>query len=240
MNYAAIQERIYYAYGKSANILGTPHDFYRPAGSVFMAQVGQDIITEAGVLVTTESGQQLTTEQSYAVAPYQSALAAFNAEDMNFVKPGKYGRAVWYGVFDGTNCKAGDYLVGAETHFIAAKQPLLPILTVKCNRVINVSRPQQPSGVGQAGYGGNTVAAETIMMQGWPASILQGTKGEKDEVSLPDDTRSPWWVVLLPWFPGATIEPSDIISDDLGRRYIVSSPELTDLGWRITATMAIT
>jgi hypothetical protein len=41
--------------------------------------------------------------------------------------------------------------------------------------------------------------------------------------------------VLLPEAPGVILRAGDLIADELGRRYIVSSAELTDLGWRITA-----
>ena len=37
-----------------------------------------------------------------------------------------------------------------------------------------------------------------------------------------------------------TVNYGDLIIDDLGRRYVVSSSELTDLGYRITASMATT
>jgi hypothetical protein len=64
--------------------------------------------------------------------------------------------------------------------------------------------------------------------------VLQGTKGEKGGVALPGDVRDAWWAILLPFVPGVVLRSGDLISDDLSRRYIISSAELTDLGWRIT------
>ncbi len=212
MNSAIIQTQIYKGYGAAAAVLGSVYSQYRPTN---------------------------------ALAPIGAAIAtpnvAFNAEDMQFKRPSKYGKPTWFALFDASAAQVGDYLVGGEgAFFIAAMQLMLPVLVVSCNRTIAVSRPQQQTGIGAVSYGGNTVAAETPLMTGWPASVLQGTKGEKSDVALPGDTRTPWWSILLPYFTGITIMPADIITDDLGRRYVVSSPELTDLGWRITASMAVT
>jgi len=78
------------------------------------------------------------------------------------------------------------------------------------------------------------------LMTAWPASVLQGAKGEKDGAVLPGDVRLPWWAILLPAFPGVTLRSADIITDDIDRRFIISSAEKTDLGWRITAMQAET
>ena len=49
------------------------------------------------------------------------------------------------------------------------------------------------------------------------------------------------WVLIPGKAPAADTRPNVliIITDDQGFRYVVSSPESTDLGWRITAMMAI-
>ena len=161
---------------------------------------------------------------------------------MKYGKPNKYGHPTWFGLFDGALTKPGDYLTNASdgTFFIAAQQQALPILLVQCNRTINVLRPQQQAGVGALGYGGDTAANETTLMTAWPASVLQGTKGEKGDAILPGDVRSPWWAILLPAYPGVTLRAADIITDELSRRYVISSAELSDLGWRITAMQAVT
>lgn len=165
---------------------------------------------------------------------------SLNAEDMNYRKPNKYGKATWYALFDGTGITVSDYLIGpGGVFFIAAMQSLLPILAVSCNRVINLYRPQQQTNLGLGGYGGTTAKNETLLLQGRPCSILQGTKGEKSETNLPGDTRAAWWQVLLP-NAGGIIRYDDVIIDDLQRRYVVSSAELTDLGWRATAMQALT
>ena len=208
------QARVYRGYAIAAGKIGVNHVQYRPLSALNPITVGNQLAT---------------------------LPVSFNAEDFTYKRPNKYGKPAWFAIVDGTKTAVGDYLVGPSgTFFIAAQQPLLPILAVECNRTVNVLRTQQETGVGALGYGGDTDANETLLMQQWPASVLQGTKGEKNDASLPGDTRSPWWSILLPAFPGITLRSSDIITDDLARRYAISSAELTDLGWRLTAMQAQT
>lgn len=214
MDAATLQARIYKGYSLAATRIGPAYDLYRPTSA--SSPVDQN--TWLGAL-----------------------NASFNAMDMTYGKPNLYGKPLWYALLDGTLTQVGDYLVnGDKTYFIAAMQQTLPILAVECNRTLNIFRPQQQTGVGAVGYGGDTDANETPLMTGWPASVLQGTKGEKNEVNLPGDVRNPWWQILMPAFPGVILRTADIITDDIERRYIVSSAELTDLGWRLTAQSAQT
>lgn len=213
MDGAQIQQKVYRGYAISAAKIGTAFNQYRPTSAI----------------------------GPVAGAPIATLNASFNAQDMKYGKPNVYAKPLWYALVDGTQTAVGDYLIGASgTYFIAAQQPLLPILAVECNRTINLLRPQQLTGTGTVGYGGDTVANETVLMTGWPASILQGTKGEKGDTDLPGDVRNPWWAVLFPYSPGVALRTGDIITDDLMRRYIISSAELTDLGWRLTSIQAQT
>lgn len=183
-----------------------------------------------------------TSDMTAATVVATNFLASFNSEDMTYSKPNKYGKPTWFALLDGTQTKPGDYLVGsAGTWFIAAQQPLLPILAVQCNRTLTFYRPQTQQQFGAVGtYEGNTVATQTKLANGWGASVLQGTKGERNEVSLPGDVRMPWWIILVPNMPGVTLRSGDLIDDDIARRYVISSAEQTDLGWRITAQQAQT
>lgn len=213
MDAAGIQNRIYRGYAKAAQYIGPSYQLFRPSSATNPFQYG----------------------------PLGTLNASFNAQDMTYGKPNVYGKPLWFALLDGTQTQVGDYLTSADkTYFIAAMQQTLPILAVECNRTLNVRRPAQQSGVGALPYGGNTGASETPLMTGWPASVLQGTKGENEGVKLPGDVRLPWWAILLPAFPGVTIRAYDVMSDDLGNRYIISSAEQTDLGWRMTALQAQT
>ena len=212
MDGVTLQKRVYRGYAIAAPRIGIAHDLYRPATAL----------------------NPLATGNKIATLP-----VSFNNEDFKYGRPSKYGDPTWYAVVDGAQTRVFDYLKGPSgTFFIAAQQALLPIFAVECNRTINVYRPQQQTGIGAVGYGGDTDANETLLMQQWPASLLRGSKGDRNGVNLPGDVRSPWWEILLP-YAGVQIRTDDVITCDLGRRYIVSSAEL-DLGWRITAMQALT
>lgn len=207
-NQAAIQSKIWRGYAKAAEKLGVSYQFYRPAPGNF-------------------PGAALFTR-----------YVSLNAEDMKYGRPNKYGKATSYAVTDATGLQAGDYFTGPEgTFFLASLQPLVPILAVQCNHTVSLSRVQPPSGVGSQGYGGLLPDNVQAYVTGVPCSILHGTKGEKNDANLPADTRQPWWVILMPAAVG-TVQYGDLITDEGGRRYVVSAAELTDLGWRLTAALA--
>jgi hypothetical protein len=73
-----------------------------------------------------------------------------------------------------------------------------------------------------------------------PVSELQGTKGERGAANLPGDVRSSWAQFLVPQLPNFTPVPFDRVYDSLGRTWTLSSLELTNLGWRMTAAIATT
>jgi hypothetical protein len=215
MDAVKLQSKIYGGYSKAASRIGYMTDVYAPS-------------TAANPL-----------DQ---VNKVRSIFASFNAEDMKYSKPNKYGHPIWYGLFDGSQTQVGNYLNNNYdgTFFIAAQQQALPILLVQCNTIVNVLRVTQQSAVGAIGYGGDTALNELPLMTQWPCSILKGSKGDKSLVGLPGDTRDPWFEMLLPYFNGVTLRSSDIVTDDLARNYVISSAELTDLGWRCTIGQAQT
>jgi hypothetical protein len=257
MNGPTLQWKIWKGYGRAAQKIGFDFLFYRPGGDILLQNGGKlklegggDFILESG---TTFPGTYLFTR-----------CVSLNAEDMKYGKPNKYGKATWYALVDGHGLKVGDYFIAdlqggrlelegggnlslesggsfrldksGSTYFIAAMQPLLPIFVVECNRIITISRPQPQSGSGAQGYSGMTAANEIAYATGVPCSILQGTKGEKDDANLPSDVRSPWWTILFPASVGSVML-GDLLVDDLGQRYVASSVEKTDLGFRLTAMM---
>ncbi len=210
MDGPTLQAKIYKGYGQAAKRIGFPYQQFR---------------------ATSANNPLLTTA-------LQTLPASFTT-NFSYSAPNKYGQATWLGLFDGRTFLPGDYLVGkGGTFFIAAMQATLPIYCVQTNRVVSVLRVGMDAGVGLGGWAGDTAATEVPLMQGWPASILQGAKGETNDVKLPGDVKTPWWAILMPAYPGVVFRTSDIIRDELGRKYVISSAELTDMGWRITAMQA--
>lgn len=225
MDAATLQAKIYAGYANVALRMGVSYQLWRPAE------------------LDNPFTNQITT-----------LLASFNSEDMAYSKPRKYGKATWYGVFDGSLTQPGDYLVNptGDIYFIAAQQLHLPILVIQCNRQVRIQRPvAAPPTVGAQPYRGvqTTVAAGMTDVLGteavgtnpaisWPCSLLRGHggSGQGQPDRLADSVSQAGWDVLLP--PSAVetlvIRPSDMLIDDLGKRYQVGSAELTDLGWRVS------
>jgi hypothetical protein len=155
--------------------------------------------------------------------------------------PVDYATSKWQGVFDASYTQLGDFLVeGDRTFFIAAQQPLLPVLCVQTNRIISIVRPAVQSSVGANSYGGYSAGTASILMSEWPASVLGITGKGEPAAGLPTDQMVPYVEVLLPYVPPIVLSLGDIIGDDLGRSIVISAAELTELGWRITARLATT
>ena len=208
-----IQQAIYAGAAAGAQASGRPHQVYRPTDA--LAPIGPDSLV--------------------ATLP-----AAFSADlRYGFKSAHEYTKPTWSCVIDGNQTKPGDILVGANaTWFLASMEPLLPIVAVRCDAIVTISRPTSSRGIGALPPGGDVVAQEVAIMSGWPASVLQGTKGEKDDSGLPDDTRAPWVAIMMPAMPGVDVLTDDVISDDQGRRFTISGCERTYMGYRLTAAYA--
>lgn len=218
MTAAAVQADIYAAFGEVAAELGTLHTVYRPASA-------------AAPLAN----------------PIGTLLATFSNEDTEYARPAGYGDATWFGWFNGATTQPGDYLVGARTWFIAAQQPMLPILAVECSRTVRIARSDAHgapgigtgSAVGAMPYGGLVAArSETVAGQtgAWPASLLITARASRSASDLPTAVGDAIAQVLLPVSLPGRIHHGDVLVDDLGRRFAVSAAELSALGWRLHAT----
>lgn len=209
---ALIQQAIWYGYRASASVLGKPHSIYRPTSAV----------------------QPISPETLVTVLP-----AIFTPSDRYGFKEGAgYAKALWSVLVDGNQTRPGDILVGETTWYIASMEPDLPIMAVRCSSTVTVTRPTSTTGIGLRAPSGDVVTQETTLMAGWPASILQGTKGEKPDSGLPDDVRAPWAAILLPAVEGVELRTDDIITDETDRRFVISGCERSYMGWRLTAEFA--
>jgi hypothetical protein len=198
-----IRDRISRGMGIAAKRLGGRCDLYRPTGP------GQPIVPDNRVL-------QLP--------------ASFNAQNPSYAKPNGYGRAVWFGVFDSAYTRSGDYLAGDEgVFFVAAQQPLLPVLCVRTDRTVSISRPGGAAASGVNPYGGVTAATLQPVISGWRVAIQAYRGGEAGP--LPSDPRIPFWMLLLPLLP-VPLQTADLVNDDLGRTFMISAAEQSELGWR--------
>lgn len=199
----------------SAQILGSPYAQYRPSGAYYPTNFGNLIATIPAWITADASGMGK--------------------------RPFTYAKPTSYAMVDPAVTQVGDYLIGPlGTFFVASQDVPMPIQIVSCNQTITVSRPGDPP-TGPGYYGGAAPGVLEPILSEWPASVLQGTKGEVGEVKLPGDTRLAWVAVLMPSVGGVEIMPGDWITtgEASPMTYTISSRELTPLGWRLSASTAV-
>lgn len=168
--------------------------------------------------------------------------ALFDASiSLAFDAPNKFNNSLFAAICNPTAVRPLDYLQGAQgTFYIVSTEPLKPILCVQCARSISFQAPT-PVPPSPGYYAGDIASARTPLLTNVPVSILNGTKGERNQAEqVPTDSRLPWVVILLPQFPGVILREGDHAVDDTGRNFVLSSCELTDLGWRLTAEVVDT
>lgn len=226
MDAAKIHAKIYAGRGKAALRLGLLYDVMRP------------------VTASDPFSNKVTTLN-----------AAFNNTDNKYLKANHPGDPLWYSDLDGRQTQPGDYLVGANsTYFIAAQQPLLPIICVECNRTVRMTRPVVPvpesesDNVSVMPYSGRCQSADEsvdvlgsrpqggLPAVGWPASVLFGKGKLRNATALKAGTPEQLgWQIMLPGSVPLVFQPGDVLVDDLGNQFSVSGAELSDTGWRLQA-----
>ena len=198
--------------GQAALAIGSWYDLYRPAG------VDRPLGEERRVM---------------------RLLCAVSAGGPGFKRQAVPGKAEWYGVFDTAYARVGDYLVGAEGRFfvaaMAAMAALVPPLLVRCDRVVDVKRPDTGVATGLLGYGGEGRGTLAPVLRGWPASVLAGRVSGVG--GLPGDGRGAMWTVWLPVLP-THLRAGDLMEDEGGVRFVVAAAEVSGLGWRVMARQA--
>ena len=167
--------------------------------------------------------------------------AAFSNVHGGFERPNTYDHSLWDGIFDSAYTRVGDYLVQKDCiWFIAAQQSLMPVLCVRTDRTVSFTRPAAPTASGVNSYGGVTASTNTPLLTNWPASVRAASITGTPSADLPGDASVSHWTVLLPAQPTVTLLVADLMTDDLGRNAVVSSAELTNLGWRLSVKQATT
>lgn len=186
---------------------------------------------------------------------------AFNAADPKYAAANAYGKVVWYADFDASQAAVGDYLARAADplvpaadpayFFVAAKQSLLPVVAVACNRFMRVVRPALVAGAaGAIGYSGISQAGMMDVLgssaatgggpgAGWPCAMIFGRGATHSTHPLPAGARlAVNWMIYLPPSVPVTLLPGDRVIDDTGRVLVIEGAELTSLGYRLQASEA--
>ena len=208
---ASVLAQLGQAYGQIGAQLGTPYQQVRP----------------------------LDPLAPLAPAPMATLKIAFDVSaSLAFTTPAGFGKPIYFAGVDPAQVQVGDYLIGKlGTLFVAGLEDGKPPLCPRCNATLAFYRPTS-SQPGADFYGGNDTGTGTVLMAGWPGSLLKGSKGERGDDPLPGDARLPWMEALLPAAAGVTLRTDDLCIDDEGRRFIVSTVELSALGWRLEMMFA--
>lgn len=205
MDIGHLQDRIYWGLNRTANVMGQLTDAYRPNG---------------------------TSDPLDRSNRYLRLRAAFSRANGNFSQPVEYGVATWRGYFDASYTLVGDYLVhDREIWFIVAQHSLLPVLCVKTNRIISISRKIIPATGGT--YDLTSANSTVSVISRWPASLLGTRTDGRTPTHLPGDTTVPDVIALLPATHNRTLQPTDIVTDERGTTSIIVAAELSELGWRL-------
>lgn len=216
---ARVQVRVWRGYGRAGRALGRPHAVYRPTGPIDPLAAGNRVA--------------------------DGLLAVFDARPrFAFQTPARHEEALRYLLADGAAVERGDYLVAADdgaVHFVADKPALAPIVAVRCNAVVSVQRLAASASWGVMAEP-EAPAAETPLLSGWPASMLQGGRGITGGADmLPGGQPLPQYEVLLPAVPGLAglPAPGDALVDKRGRRFEVGWSEASPLGWRLMVRLVV-
>lgn len=224
MDAATLQAKIINGYRQAALRTGYGFDVYRPNGP----------------------SDPLSPDKKIRSALPAAFLSA-NTQDFNFNRSNSRENVDTHCMADITGLQNFDIFTNPQigTYFLSQAPmiaPNVPPRAISCSQTVEVTRAAPQAGFGAQPYGGSIVATEIpLMTGGWPASIISsGARGEGSEVNLPGDVRIPGFSICLPFVPGVILHMGDFITDNVGRRFIVSSAELTSYGWFMITRQATT
>ncbi len=216
MNGDLLQDRLNRAAGRTAMIAGHLCDLFRPDGASNPLAAANRILR---------------------------LNAAFLPLGGKLRRPVPQTQPLWEGAFDAAYTKPGDILrrgMDGAVFYIAAQQPLLPVLCVRALRLIAITRPAGPASPGLNLYGGVITASETSLAEGWPASVLSAGGQGTGQSGIAAELAAGSWQILLPPSLHLELRPGDRLTDDQGRIGIIANAETSDLGTSLIVKQAST
>ena len=211
MDGSRIFDRVALANGIVGRTMGASTDAFRPSGAERPLSLGNRFLRLPALFTAANGAIQRNTS---------------------------YGIAIYDGYFDMSYTRPGDYLEqGARTWFIANQEALGPAHCVLTNRVVTIDRPESSVSMGSNPYGGAQPGPATHLAVAWPASILAVGRDGFPASGLPTDVAMTSSTILLPVTVANIMRPTDIAIDDLGRTHVITSCEITHLGWRLIARL---
>ena len=213
MDGVRLADRLAYGAGCAARRVGFRHDAYRPDGPEAPIELSKRFLRLAVAFVLP--GGSVSAPSGFGV-PFRQAWA------------------------DWSYLRAGDYLVGPEgTVFVAAIEPPKPMLVVMTNTVVTLARPGAPILAGLNQYGAILPGTESILVRGFPASLLVGGIDDRTKAGLPDDTKIPGFTALLPRVDGVSPHVADLVLNEAGARFVVTAVEELAATWRLALIQAV-
>jgi hypothetical protein len=100
--------------------------------------------------------------------------------------------------------------------------------------VVQITRAINDNLVGDVGYSGELPSNEQVIAQQIPAAIQRAKEG-RPTAKLPGDVPSSYWKVIIPLaaLANGTVQTRDIVTDEAGVRYAVSTPYWNSLGYTL-------
>ncbi len=146
-------------------------------------------------------------------------------------------RPEWIGTFDYSYTRQGDYLVdvGGTTYFIGAQTGLAAVVCVQTNAILSVTRPVAVSNFGADGYSGVVDSLMQGLICEWPASLVVSGRAKDGEAE--DNMGLAAWEIMLPVMSVIPLV-ADVVTDDLGRIFVVTAAERSLLGWLLHVKQA--
>jgi hypothetical protein len=213
MDGVRLADRLAYGAGCAARRIGFLHDAYRPSDPQCPIDLKNRFLRLAVAYVLP--GGSAGSPSGFGV-PFRQALA------------------------DWSYLRVGDYLVGPEgTVFVAGIEPPKPMLVVMTNTEISLSRPAAPILAGTNPYGAAMPATDEILLSGFPASLLVGGVVDRTHAGLPDDTKAPGFICLIPASAGVQPFVADSLTDTTGGRFLVNAVEQLNGAWRLSMNQAV-
>ncbi len=213
MDGVKLADRLAYGAGCAARRVGFVHDAFRPDAPEGPLDPARRFLRLAVAYVLPGGG--VSAPGGFGV-PFRQAWA-----DWSYLRP-------------------GDYLAGPEgVAFIAAIEPPKPMLVVMANANATLVRPAAPVAAGLNPYGAILPQTETVLMAGFPASLLVGGTGDRTKVGLADDSRIPGFVGLVPAIAGVAPRVADLLVDERDERFAIAGVERVGGVWRLSLIQAV-
>ncbi len=182
------------------------------------------IAEELGAQYAVYDFKLLYPFEELKVADVQMAITS----DPNFSAPLKYNKAVWICYADGALLSQFQLLVGPYgTFYVGDMQPFQPMQVVRCNKSVSIGRVEYSTSGPVADTVVNFVEALPIFMQ-FTREDIQRPPGTMGAQAM--GRAITHWDAFIPG-PQGMVKQDDVVVDEDGIKYILDSPNFTNMGY---------